>query len=227
MLGRAGYGMSTLTTLLATQAELEAGLHALLQLDPVMERLVAQGARPALRRRPPGFEGLAWIVVGQQLSTASAEAIWARLKARFPRISPADIAGASDEELRALGLSRPKVRTLRAIAAATGDGGLPLETLHHLGADDAHAMMTRVRGVGPWTADIYLLFCLGHADAFPAGDLAVQEAARIAYGLPARPRDKELLALAERWRPWRGVAAKVLWAFYRIARSREGGPMAG
>ena len=103
--------------------------------------------------------------------------------------------------------------------------GLPLERLGELGADEAHALLTTVKGIGPWTADIYLLFCLGHADAFPAGDLAVQEAARLALALPARPPEKELLALAERWRPWRGVAAKVLWAYYRLAKSREGAPI--
>jgi DNA-3-methyladenine glycosylase II len=81
-----------------------------------------------------------------------------------------------------------------------------------------------VKGIGPWTADVYLLFCLGHPDAFPAGDLALQEAARVAYGLEARPSVKELIALAERWRPWRGVAAKVLWAYYRLAKAREGAP---
>jgi DNA-3-methyladenine glycosylase II len=85
--------------------------------------------------------------------------------------------------------------------------------------------MVAVKGIGPWTADIYLLFCLGHADAFPAGDLALQEAARIAYGLDERPKEKAFVALAERWRPWRGVAAKVLWAYYRIAKAREGAPV--
>ena len=91
-------------------------------------------------------------------------------------------------------------------------------------ADEAHALLTALKGIGPWTADIYLLFCLGHPDAFPAGDLALQEAARIAFGLEARPGAKELIALAERWRPWRGVAAKVLWAYYRLAKAREGAP---
>jgi DNA-3-methyladenine glycosylase II len=90
-----------------------------------------------------------------------------------------------------------------------------------LSADEAHALLTRVKGIGPWTADIYLLFCLGHPDAFPSGDLAVQEAARMAYGLEQRPDAKALTALAERWRPWRGVAAKVLWAYYRVIKTRE------
>jgi DNA-3-methyladenine glycosylase II len=122
-------------------------------------------------------------------------------------------------------LSAPKIRTLRAIAEAIASGALPLGTLSDLAADEAHAVMTAVKGIGPWTADIYLLFCLGHPDAFPAGDLALQEAARLAYGLDGRPKEQDFVALAERWRPWRGVAAKVLWAYYRIAKAREGAPV--
>jgi len=211
-------------TILDSEAALGRGLRALTRRDPVMKRLVALGARPALRRREPGFAGLAGIIVSQQLSTASADAIWRRLAARFPGLSADDIAAACDDDLRAVGLSAPKIRTLRASAAAVA-AGLPLERLGDVGADEAHALLTTIKGIGPWTADIYLLFCLGHADAFPAGDLAVQEAARLALALPARPPEKELLALAERWRPWRGVAAKVLWAYYRLAKSREGAPI--
>jgi DNA-3-methyladenine glycosylase II len=212
-------------TILDSEAALERGLRALTRRDPLMKRLVGLGARPPLRKREPGFQGLAGIIVSQQLSTASAGAIWSRLLARFPGLSPDHIACAADDELRAVGLSAPKIRTLRAIAAAVAEGRLPLETLGDLNADEAHALLKGVKGIGPWTADIYLLFCLGHADAFPAGDLALQEAARLASELEARPSEKELLALAEGWRPWRGVAAKVLWAYYRIAKAREGAPV--
>ncbi|HVL70604.1 MAG TPA: DNA-3-methyladenine glycosylase 2 family protein, partial [Beijerinckiaceae bacterium] len=138
---------------------------------------------------------------------------------------PAAVLEATDEALRACGLSAPKIRTLRAVAAAVDSGELPLDRLADLPADEAHALLTTVKGIGPWTADIYLLFCLGHADAFAAGDLALQESARLAYGLPARPSPAELLDLAEAWRPWRGVAAKVLWAHYKIAKQREGVPV--
>jgi DNA-3-methyladenine glycosylase II len=211
--------------ILDSEAVLARGLKAIVRRDPVMKRVVAQGAHPPLRKREPGFEGLARIIVSQQLSTASANAIWTRLTARFPKLSPGDITAASDEELRAAGLSAPKMRTLRAIADAIASGALPLDGLGDIGADEAHDVLTAVKGIGPWTADIYLLFCLGHPDAFPAGDLALQEAARLAYGLDARPKEQEFVALAERWRPWRGVAAKVLWAYYRIAKSREGAPL--
>lgn len=211
-----------MATILDSDAALKGGLDELLRLDPVMARLVREGATPVLRKRPPGFEGLAWIVTGQQVSTASAAAIWSRVKDALAPLTPERILAASDEELRAPGLSAPKIRTLRAAASAVVEGRLPLDRLAERPADDAHASLTAVKGIGPWTADIYLLFCLGHPDAFPAGDLAVQEAARLAYGLPDRPSPKALSAMAERWRPWRGVAAKVLWAYYRVAKAREG-----
>lgn len=215
-----------MATLLETDAVLKRGLDALAQADPVMERLLSQGARPSLRQRPPGFEGLAWIVVGQQVSTASAAAIWSRVRTILEPATPETFLSLSDDELRMAGLSAMKVRTIRATATEIAEGRLPLDRLHELPADEAHDLLTKVKGIGPWTADIYLLFCLGHPDAFPSGDLAVQEAARLAYGLERRPDAKALTALAERWRPWRGVAAKVLWAHYRAVKAREGSPVA-
>jgi len=206
--------------LLDTTQALNEGLIALAAADPVMARIIAEGARPKLRKRDPGFEGLAAIVVSQQVSTASAKAIWGRVKERYPALTPADIASADDDALRACGLSAPKMRTLRAIAAAVLAGDVPLDTLHSLPADEAHAALVTVKGIGPWTADIYLLFCLGHPDAFAAGDLALQEGARFAYDLEERPKPDALTTLAERWRPWRGVAAKVLWAHYGIVTGR-------
>ncbi len=213
-----------MVTLLETDAVLKRGLMALAKADPVMARLAAEGVTPQLRRRPPGFEGLAWIVVGQQVSTASAAAIWGRLRGILEPATPQVFLGLSDEDLRMAGLSAGKVRTLRAVATEIVAGRLPLDDLHRFPADEAHARLTRLKGIGPWTADIYLLFCLGHPDAFPSGDLAVQEAARLAYGLEQRPDAKAITALAERWRPWRGVAAKVLWAYYRVVKAREGAP---
>ncbi len=210
--------------ILDSDAVLHRGLHSLSRRDPVMRRLIEDGAVPSLRKRAPGFEGLAGIIVSQQVSTASANAIWGRVKQRFPTLSPRDFQAATDEELRSCGLSASKIRTLRALADALTLGSLPLDDLPRMAADEARAFLTSVKGIGPWTADIYLLFCLGHPDAFPAGDLALQEAARIAYGLEARPKGQVLVQLAEGWRPWRGVAAKVLWAYYRIAKAREAAP---
>jgi DNA-3-methyladenine glycosylase II len=190
-----------------------------------MADLVARGARPELRRRPAGIEGLAWIVTGQQVSAASAAAIWSRVRAGLGRVDAGTITAASDADLKGFGLSAAKIRTFRALAAAVEGGGLDLEALASLPADEAHASLVAVKGIGPWTADLYLLFCLGHVDAFPAGDLALQEAARIAHGFEARPSAAELMGLAEAWRPWRGAAAHVLWAAYRLFKARDGAPL--
>jgi len=201
---------------------LEDASARLLALDPeVVGRLLAVGGPPPLRRREPGFAGLAAIVVSQQVSVASANAIFGRLATELAPLSPASLIAADDAALKRCGLSQAKMRTLRAVAEATTDG-LDLAALGALDAGDAHAALVAVKGVGPWTADIFLLFCLGHPDAFPAGDLALQEAARIALGLRARPDARRLERIAERWRPLRGVAARMLWAYYRGVKQRAG-----
>jgi DNA-3-methyladenine glycosylase II len=207
-----------------SESDLDAALAALSAADPRFTALIASGGRPSLRRRPDGFAGLASIVVSQQLSTASAGAIWARLAAAFDPLQPQAIMRARSTRLARLGLSAPKIRALKAIARAVASGGLPLAALAEVGADEAHAALTAVHGIGPWTADIYLLTCLGHADAWPAGDLALQEAARLAFALPQRPSAKEMLALGEIWRPLRAVAARVLWTYYRARKGRDGAP---
>lgn len=212
--------------LLDSEETLAEGLAALCAADPALAELVARGARPPLRKREAGLAGLLGIVVGQQVSTASAAAILGRLHAVLPVMSAATVAAASDEALLGAGLSRPKLRTLRAVAAAILEGVLPLDGLAAMPAEEAHRTLTAVHGIGPWTADIYLLFCLGHPDIFPSGDLALQEAARLHLGLERRPDARAMAGLAERWRPLRGVAARVLWAHYRQVKSREGAPAA-
>src|SRR5271169_1758581 len=200
-----------------SEADLDVALAALGAADPRFVALIAEAGRPPLRRRPDGFAGLAAIIVAQQLSTASANAIWGRLAAAFDPFEPAAILRARPVRLARLGLSAPKIRALKAIARAVTRKELALHALGDLSAEEAHAALTAVHGIGPWTADIYLLSCLGHADAWPAGDLALQEAARVAFGLPARPTAKEMQALADPWRPWRAVAARILWTYYRAA----------
>ncbi len=207
-----------------TETELDIALAALGKSDPRFVALIASAGRPPLRRRPDGFAGLAATIVAQQLSTASANAIWGRIATAFDPIEPTAIMRARPARLARLGLSAPKIRALKEIARAIARGQLALATLGDLNAEDAHAALTAIHGIGPWTADIYLLSCLGHADAWPAGDLALQEAARIAFGLRARPTAKEMVALAEPWRPWRSVAARVLWTYYRAVKGREGAP---
>ena len=201
-----------------TETDLDAALAALTRADPRFEALLAAGGRPPLRRRSDGFAGLVAIVVAQQLSTASAAAIWGRIAAAFDPLEPDAILRARPARLQKLGLSRPKIRALKEIARAIKRGDLALAALAELAADAAHAALTAVHGIGPWTADIYLLSCLGHADAWPAGDLALQEAAKVAFALKARPTAKEMMALAEAWRPWRAVAARILWSYYRASR---------
>jgi len=211
--------------LIDTEADIAAGLDVLFAIDPRLAEVAAVAGPLPLRRRPGGFAGIASIVVSQQLSTASASAIWGRLAAAYDPLTPQSLISARADRLSRLGLSRPKIRALKEIARAIARGMLDCEALPEMPADAAHAALCAIHGIGPWTADIYLLFCLGHADAWPAGDLALQEGARLAFGLPARPNAKETSVLAEPWRPWRGVAARLLWAYYRAIKQRDAIPV--
>jgi DNA-3-methyladenine glycosylase II len=204
------------TQIMESDADVRAGIRALKRKCPHLRRVHAQTGDPPLRRHAAGFEGLARIVVGQQLSIASAEAIWRRLVLAVQPMAPTTLASLGDEALRQAGLSRGKVRTLRAVCAAM-ENGLDLAQLAHEPDAGVHEALTAVPGIGPWSADIYLLFCLGRADAFAPGDLALQMAAANALRLEERPSREALLSIAERWRPWRGVAAHLLWAYYKIA----------
>jgi len=207
------------------EQDLRDGLDALLAIDLRLARVLGVAGLPPLRRRPGGFAGLASIIVSQQLSTASAAAIWGRLSAAFDPLEPDAVRRARTARLQRVGLSAPKIRTLKAIAKAVESGAIDFDALGAMSADDAHRMLTAVHGIGPWTADIYLLVCLGHADAWPAGDLALQEAIRLAFALDLRPTVKDMVSLAEPWRPWRGVAARLLWAYYRAAKGRDAAPI--
>ena len=207
---------------LHTEADLDAALAKLVLADPRLGPVLAKAGRPALRRREAGFAGLCAIVIGQQLSTASAAAIRTRMNAAFDPFHHDAVRRARTAKLQRIGLSAPKIRTMKAISKAVAKGDIDLDALGAMEADDAHNALTRLHGIGPWSADIYLLFCLGHADAWPAGDLALQEAARVAFGLRARPTTKEMGPLAEGWRPWRAIAARLLWTYYRAVKNREG-----
>ena len=200
-----------------TSDDIAAGLKFLARADGRLKPLMQSAGALAPRRRAPGFAGLARIVVGQQVSVASAEAIWARFVAVFPEITPQAIGRAREPRFREAGLSAPKIRTLRAAATACRDG-LDLDALASQPAEAAHAALCAVKGIGPWTADIYLLFCLGHPDIFPAGDLALRIAVADAFGLDPLPRPADLAVLARRWSPWRSVAATVFWAHYSASR---------
>jgi DNA-3-methyladenine glycosylase II len=178
--------------------------------------LAVTGPLP-LRRSADGFAALLDAIVGQQVSVASASAIWARLVAAG-LTDAAVMAVASDDDLRAVGLSRQKARYGRALAQA----GIDFAGLRALPDDAVIATLVAVPGIGAWTAEIYAMFALGRADVFAHGDLALQEAARDLLGLEVRPSTKEMQGIAMAWSPWRAVAARALWAHYRVMKQREG-----
>ena len=214
--------------LIDSESALEEAVARLIALDPeIVGKLIEIGGAPPLRRQAPGFAGLAGIIVSQQVSTASANAIFKRVETILAPLSPQSLIEADDDKLRSCGLSSPKMRALRALAEAVARDGLDLTALGAFVAEEAHRALVAVKGIGPWTADIFLLFCLGHPDAFPASDLALQEAAKLALGLKERPDARRLEEIAERWRPLRGIAARMLWAYYRVARQRVGMALEG
>ncbi len=170
-----------------------------------------------LRLRPDGFAQLLSAIVSQQVSVPSARAIWARLEG-LDLVTPEAVLAAGEEGLRAGGLSRQKIKYAQALAAA----GIDYYALRDAPTDEVIQTLTAVTGIGVWTAEIYAMFSLGRADVFAPGDLALQEGARILFGLKARPKEKELRVIAQDWTPWRSVAARILWAYYHVEKNREG-----
>ena len=203
--------------IIETLADVEEGADHLERLCPRLAHARRLTGPLPLRRKPEGFAELLSAIVSQQVSTASAAAIWGRMKAAG-LTGPRKIMWASDDDLRTVGLSRQKIRYARALAEARID----FKGLRERPDAEVVATLTEVPGIGVWTAEIYAMFSLGRADVFAPGDLALQEAARVLYGLPQRPRDREFRAMAEAWRPWRSVAARLLWAYYRVDKQREG-----
>ncbi|MBV1700477.1 MAG: DNA-3-methyladenine glycosylase 2 family protein [Hyphomicrobiales bacterium] len=199
---------------------LEQAFVQLKALDPELIGMMHDRAGPPpLRQRAPGFAGMVAIIVSQQVSVASARSIFARVSARFDPLEASAIADASEADLRQCGLSSPKIKCLRALCDAILHDKLDLATLGDMEADAAHDRLTQIKGIGPWTAHIFLLFCLGHPDAWPSGDLALQEGVRMALDLPERPNAKALEVISQRWHPWRGVAARLVWAYYGAVKS--------
>jgi DNA-3-methyladenine glycosylase II len=215
------------THMIVSEETLALAIERLRAIDAAaVDHMTASCGTPPLRKRAGGFEGLAWIIIAQQVSTASALAIFARFSSRFGRFDAAEIVAASDDELKACGLSTPKVRAMRSICEAIVGGHIDLDALASLSADDAHAQLVAIKGIGPWSADVYLLFCLGHPDVWPVGDLALQEAARVVLGLKKRPDPKSLERIGDRWRPWRAAAARLLWAYYASVKQAQRPPAA-
>ncbi|WP_439103458.1 DNA-3-methyladenine glycosylase family protein [Celeribacter marinus] len=193
------------------------GAAYLADLEPRFAYALSQTGPLPLRRKTDGFEQLLSAIVSQQISVAAANGIWARLKVA-KLTGPRKIMWASDDDLRACGLSRQKVRYAHALAEARVD----YKALRTAPTDEVIATLTQVSGIGVWTAEIYAMFSLGHADVFAPGDLALQESARMLFDLPERPKERALRQMAVAWSPWRSVAARLLWAYYHVEKSREG-----
>ena len=207
--------MSVINTL----DDLKSAITQLQEIDPRLVKVVDAVGIPPLRRRPDGFDSLVDIIVGQQVSRASADAIMARMRKGLGSFTPEAFQAFSDETFAAQGLSKPKIRTFRALSETLCNGDLELPRLRDLTDEDVAAELTKVKGIGPWTAEVYLLACLGRADIWPAGDIALQAGVQMICDLEARPTADESREIAKLWHPWRSVAARLAWAYY--ARTKK------
>ena len=196
------------------EAELSVAFEFLGDRDPDFRHALSLIQPLPSRTRPAGFEPLAKIIVEQQVSLASAEAIWRRLTDAVTPFTPSQMIEFSEEELRSFGLSRQKARYCRALAEDILDGRLTLNGLHNLDDDDVLHQLTQVKGIGRWTAEIYMMACLGRTDIWPAGDVALQTAFGHLKKLPTRPDIAQMDVLAEPLRPYRTIAARILWRYY-------------
>jgi len=211
-------------SIIRDHSDIRAGLEALVELDPRLTAIVEVSGPVPLRLNEPGFSGLASIIVSQMVSRASAEAIWRRMVVAGP--VTADGYRALDPAVVAtFGLSRAKAATLLNLSTAISEGHFDLASVCALETADAIRQMTALPGIGPWTAEVYLMFCGGHADIFPAGDVALQAAVAHGFGLEARPSSKNLAAAARIWSPWRSVAARLFWAYYAAKMRRDVTPL--
>lgn len=200
-----------------TKSSIRKHVEALAEREPAFARVVEKHGVPEPRNSAPGAQTLLRTIVGQQVSVAAARAMWAKLEAAFG--SPPDLQlllAASDEDLRAAGMSRQKSGYIRSLAQLVISGELDLDNLP-IDDEEAIALLTRIKGIGRWSAEIYLLFAEGRDDVFPAGDLAVMVELGRLMGLPKRPSEKQLREIAEPWKPYRGAAAILAWHSYNSA----------
>jgi DNA-3-methyladenine glycosylase II len=207
----------TTERVITSDACVEEGMAWLSDRCPKMKAAYANTGPLPLRRKSDGFAELLSAIISQRVSVASATAIWARMEGGG-MVTPLACAAASEDDLRALGLSRQKIRYTHELARA----GIDFDALRAAPTTEVIKTLVAVPGIGPWTAEIYAMFSLGRADVFAPGDLALQEAARVLYGLPERPKETAFRTMAEDWAPWRSVAARLLWAYYRVTKEREG-----
>lgn len=211
------YSMTGIGRIITSDTCVAEGAEYLAALNPRFEMALKEIGTLPLRLKDDGFTALLDAIVGQQISVAAANGIWARM-VDANLIEQDAIRAASDEELKAVGLSRPKVRYVRALA----ENSINYNDLRSKDDVDVLRELTSILGIGTWTAQVYALSSLGRADVFPNGDLALQESARVLFELDARPNEREMAAMAADWAPWRAVAARLLWAYYRIIKNREG-----
>lgn len=201
-------------------AEAIEGLRLLTAADPDLAGILPAAGPLPWRVRPAGFTGLLQAIVGQQISNAAAAAIWRRLQAVPGALDPVQLLQFDPSVLQGAGLSRPKVAHAFSLAEAFASGHLATEALAAMDDEAAIARICTVRGMGRWSAEVYLLFALGRLDVFPGGDLALAASVTDIKRLNARPKPKPLAALAEQWQPWRGLAARLLWHHWRFLTGR-------
>jgi len=210
-------------TTIRDMTDIETGLTHLVTLDPRLEAVVASAGAVPLRLSEPGFASLASIIVSQMVSKASAAAIWNRILAQGP-VTPAAYLAIAPEISATFGLSSAKAKTLAGLAEAIVEERVDLDALLVLPPDQAVTALTVLPGIGPWTAEVYLMFCGGHPDVFPSGDVALQAAVAHAFTFEARPSHKQLRQMATIWSPWRSVAARLFWAYYATHMRRDALP---
>ncbi len=202
-----------------TEASLKRGLRHVADSDEHMAAALEAHGRPRLRQRQPGFAALLRTIVGQQLSITAAGAIWKRLEEAISPLTPQGLMTQRETTLREIGLSRQKIAYARGLAGDMRLGRVDLDALPSMEDDAAVAELVKIKGIGRWSAETYLLFALGRADVFPADDLALLIVTQRIKGLKKRPDAKKMIKIAEPWRPWRGAAAHLLWHTY--ARSKD------
>ena len=201
-----------------SEVDLAAGVDWLIRHEPRFAQVIDVTGLPPLRRAAGGLPGLLRIITEQMISLQAADAIWQRIARELAPLDPPSILRRRHATLMKLGLSGAKSRTFHALAQAAHSGEFSVDSLDRHSDEEVIAMLVALPGIGPWTADIYVLSCLGRADAWPSGDLALQASAADLFGLEKRPDSRTMRGLAEDWRPWRSVAARLLWAHYRSVR---------
>jgi len=207
---------------LDSAATIASHIEALVRMDPRLAPVWQKAGVVQPRITTPGFAGIAKVITGQQVSVASARAIWERFEKLPGALEPQRYLELSEEVVRASGFSGSKFRTVGVIAQAMVAGELDFEHVETLPASEAVAYLTAHKGIGPWTAEVYLMFCAGHPDVFPAGDLALLKAVHHGLGLDARPTIKDMIGIAQAWTPYRSAAALLFWRYFAVLRDQEG-----